>query len=344
MAGKAAKVFLGRIVDADELYVNGKQVGSTGYQYPQRRYAVPANLLKAGKNVFVVRVTNTNGKGGFVPDKPYCLFSGTDTVDLKGYWQYKVGVAFRPVGGGGFGGGISAQNQPAALYNAMVAPEINYTIKGFCWYQGESNEGQPQQYKQLLPALANDWRAKWGQGPLPFLYVQLPGFMEYSYLPSESNWAILREAELMSLSVANTGMAVAIDLGEWNDIHPDNKKDVGERLALTAMKVAYQEDIVYSGPLYESSAIEGSKVMISFTQTGSGLVTTDGEAPAEFAIAGADKKFVWAHTKIEGNRVIVWSDEVPAPKYVRYAWADNPVNPNLFNKEGLPASPFRTDQ
>jgi sialate O-acetylesterase len=342
MAGKPAKVFLGRIVDADELYINGKQVGNTTYQYPQRRYNVPSDLLKAGKNIFVVRVTNTNGKGGFVPDKPYCIFSGADTIDLKGYWEYKVGAVFPPANGGG-PGGISAQNQPAALYNAMVAPEINYTIKGFCWYQGEADTWQPKQYEKLMAALINDWRNKWQQGTLPFLFVQLPGFMEYNYLPSESNWAGLRESQLKSLAVPNTGMAVAIDLGEWNDIHPDNKKDVGERLALAALKLAYKEDLVYSGPLYESSAIEGKKIVISFTNTGSGLMTNDSEAPSSFAIAGEDKKFVWASAKIEGNKVVVWNDAVANPKYVRYAWADNPLDPNLFNKEGLPASPFRTD-
>lgn len=345
MAGKAAKVFLGRIVDADELYINGKQVGNTTYQYPQRRYPVPAGLLKAGKNIFVIRVTNSNGKGGFVSDKPYCIFSGTDTVDLKGYWQYKVGLVNRPFGGGGFGGGgINAQNQPAALYNAMVAPEIKYTIKGFCWYQGESNAGKPQEYEKLMLALMNDWRNKWNQGTLPFLYVQLPGFMDYNYLPSESGWAMLREAQLKALSAPNSAMAVAIDLGEWNDIHPDNKKDVGERMALGALKLAYGENIVYSGPLYKSATVESDKIIISFDHVGSGLITNDEEAPGDFAIAGADKKFVWAKAKIEGNKVIVWSDEIKQPMYVRYAWADNPVHPNLYNKEGLPASPFRTDQ
>ncbi|GAB3557910.1 sialate O-acetylesterase [Spirosoma fluminis] len=344
MVGKPARVFLGRIVDADELYINGKSVGKTTYQYPQRRYSVPADVLKAGKNVFVVRVTNMGGKGGFVPDKPYCLFAGADTVDLKGSWSYKVGTAFRPVAGGGFGGGIVAQNQPTALYNAMVAPEIKYAIKGFCWYQGESNAGRPEEYEQLLPALINDWRRIWKQGTLPFLYVQLPGFMDYNYQPSESNWAILREAQLKALSVPNTAMAVAIDLGEWNDIHPDNKKDVGERLALAALKTAYKEDLVYSGPLYQSSTVDGNKMVISFANTGGGLITNDGEEPGEFAIAGSDKKFVWAKTKLENGKVIVWSNEVPNPQYVRYAWADNPVNPNVYNKEGLPASPFRTDK
>lgn len=349
MVGKPAKVFLGRIVDADELYINGKQIGRTTYMYPQRRYPVPADVLKAGKNVFVVRVTNNGGKGGFVPDKPYCVFAGTDTVDLKGTWFYKVGTVYRPFAGGGFGGGspaggINAQNQPTALYNAMVAPEINYTIKGFCWYQGESNAGKPQEYTALLPALIKDWRQKWQQGNLPFLYVQLPGFMDYNYLPSESGWAVLREAQLKALSVPNTAMAVAIDLGEWNDIHPDNKKDVGERLALAALKTAYQENLVASGPLFDSSKIDGNKIILSFSNVGSGLITNDGESLSEFAIAGSDKKFVWAKAKIEGNNVVVWSDEVANPQYVRYAWADNPVNPNLYNKERLPASPFRTDQ
>jgi sialate O-acetylesterase len=345
MVGKAAKVFLGRIVDADELYINGVRVGNTTYQYPQRRYAIPANVLKAGKNIFVVRVTNNAGKGGFVPDKPYCIFAGNDTVDLKGTWQYKVGLMNRPFAGGGFGGGgINAQNQPTALYNAMVAPVINYSIKGFCWYQGESNAGKPQEYGALQTAQIHDWRNKWRQGELPFLYVQLPGFMDYNYLPSESGWAVLRQQQLNTLAVPNTAMAVAIDLGEWNDIHPDNKKDVGIRLALAARKLAYNENIVYSGPLFQSAQIDGSKIIVSFQHTGSGLITNDGEELSEFAIAGADKKFVWAKAKIEGDKIVVWSDEVKEPMYVRYAWADNPVNPNLYNKEQLPASPFTTEK
>lgn len=343
MTGKPAKVFLGRIVDADALYINGKEVGNTTYQYPQRRYIVPADLLKPGKNVFVVRVTNNFGKGGFVPDKPYYLFAGNDTVDLKGYWQYKVGEVFSPRAG--FAGGsfsFSAQNAPTALYNAMVAPLINYAIKGFLWYQGEANTSRAAEYAKLQPAMIADWRSKWKEGDIPFLYVQLPGFMDYNYLPSESQWAELRESQLKSLTVPNTGMAVAIDLGEWNDIHPDRKKAVGERLALAAEKFAYGKSIVYSGPIYQSSTIEGNKIIISFTNIGSGLISNDGESLSEFAIAGADKKYVWASAKIEGDKVVVWSDEIKDPKYARYAWADDPVNPNLFNKEGLPASPFET--
>jgi sialate O-acetylesterase len=343
-----AKVFLGRIVDADALYINGKQVGATTYQYPQRRYALPAGTLKPGKNLFVVRVTNNFGKGGFVPDKPYQLIAGNDTIDLKGYWDYKVGLVNQPLRGfGGGGGGIAAQNQPTALYNSMIAPLINYAIKGFIWYQGEANTGRAAEYVKLQSAMISDWRAKWNEPNAPFLYVQLPGFMEYNYLPSESQWAQFRESQLESLAVPNTGMAVAIDLGEWNDIHPDRKKPVGERLALAAEKIAYGENIIYSGPLYQSSQAEGNKITISFSNTGTGLITNDGEELGEFAIAGADKKFVWAKAKIvpgtasgAGDKVVVWNDAVSNPVYVRYAWADDPVNPNLYNKEGLPASPF----
>lgn len=343
MAGKPAKVFLGRIVDADVLYINGKQVGNTTYMYPQRRYNVPVDLLKPGKNMLVVKVINNSGKGGFVPDKPYCIFAGTDTIDLKGTWQYKVGEVFTPRGGQGFSGGIAAQNQPSALYNAMVAPVTTYTIKGVLWYQGESNTGRASDYTRLQPAQIADWRNKWQQGDIPFLFVQLPNFMDANYIPSESQWAELREAQLRSLSVPNTGMVVAIDLGEWNDIHPDNKKDVGERLATAALKISYGENLIHSGPIFKSSEKQGNKIIIRFDHTGSGLVTNDGEGPAEFAIAGADKKFVWAKAKIEGDTIIVWNEEIKDPVYVRYAWADNPVNPNLYNKEGLPASPFRTN-
>lgn len=341
MTGKMAKIFLGRIVDADVLYINGKQVGNTTYQYPQRRYTVPADVLKPGKNIFVIRVTNQAGKGGFVPDKPYCLFTDKDTIDLKGYWQYKVGDVFAPRPPGP--PSIAAQNQPTALYNAMVSPLIQYAVKGILWYQGESNAGRPEEYAKLLPALITDWRDKWKQPNTPFIYAQLPGFMEYNYLPSESNWAKLRESQRKALSVPNTAMTVNIDLGEWNDIHPDNKKDVGERMALAALKIAYRENIVHSGPIYKEATIEGNQITISFNHIGSGLITNDGETPREFAIAGADKKFVWANAKIDADKIIIWSDTISNPVYVRYAWADNP-DVNLYNKEGLPASPFSTEK
>lgn len=342
IANNPAKVFLGRIVDADFLYINGRLVGNTTYMYPQRRYPIPAGVLKPGKNLFVIRVINTAGKGGFVPDKPYQLIGGGDTIDLKGYWEYKVGAVFtpRPQPHGHF----SPQDQPAALYNAMLAPVTPYTIKGFLWYQGESNTSEPGEYARLQPAMIEDWRGKWGQGNLPFLFVQLPGFGDYRYLPAESETAELRAAQAKSLGQPNTAMAVAIDLGEWNDIHPDRKKEVGDRLALAAERLAYNEPVVYSGPTLRAATMKGDTAILSFDHTGGGLVTNDGDTPQEFALAGPDKKFVWAHAQIAGNTVMVWNETVQDPKYVRYAWADEPVDPNLFNKEGLPASPFSVSE
>ena len=342
MTNAPAKIFLGRIVDADFVYLNGKLIGNTTYQYPQRRYKIPNGLLKSGKNLLVIRIINYAGKGGFVPDKPYSLIANGDTIDLKGTWQYRVGSVFSPYQNSI--PGFSYEYQPTALYNAMIAPLLNYTIKGFLWYQGEGSINEVSEYGKRLTTLINDWRDKWQEGNLPFLYVQLPNFGDMQYKPVESSWAELREEQLKTLSVPNTAMAVAIDLGEWNDIHPDRKKEVGERLALAAEKLAYGENIVYSGPIYQSSTIDTNKIKITFTNVGSGLITNDGEELSEFAIAGPDKKFVWAKAKIDGDKIIVWSDDIANPMYVRYAWADNPVNPNLYNKEGLPASPFATDK
>jgi len=344
MAGKPAKLFVGRIVDADETYVNGLLVGNITYQYPPRRYIVPAGLLKAGKNVIVVRVTNTAGKGGFVPDKPYYLTTGDGKIDLRGDWRYQVGEVFPPKTSADSYNFFSAQNEPTGLYNTMVAPAVSYGIKGILWYQGEANTDKPAEYEQLLPALIADWRNKWNEGDIPFIYAQLPGFMEVDYSPRESKWAQLREAQLKTLSVPNTAMAVAIDAGEWNDIHPLDKKDVGDRMALAAEKIAYgDKTLVSSGPIYQSAKIEGSKIELTFTGIGSGLIARGGGGLNQFAIADETGKYVWANAVIRDNKVIVWSDDVQQPLYVRYAWADNPEGANLYNKEGLPASPFTTD-
>lgn len=344
MVGVPALVHLGRIVDADRFYINGQQVGSTGYQYPQRRYHLDPGVLKTGKNIFVIRVENSSGKGGFVPDKPYFIEAGDQSIDLKGDWRYKVGEVYLPaVKPGPYG--ISEQAQPTALYNAMIAPLTNYGLKGVLWYQGESNVGNAGAYKELLPALIMDWRNQFARPDLPFYYVQLPNHGDMRYQPAESDLALLREASLQTLKIPFTGMAVTIDLGEWNDIHPDNKKDVGDRLALIARHFTYGEKaLVYSGPVFQSSEIKGNQIVVSFNNVGSGLTTNDGEPLSQFEIAAEDKKFVWASAKIEGTKVVVWSDQIASPKYVRYAWADNPVNPNLYNLEKLPASPFRTDK
>jgi sialate O-acetylesterase len=340
MTGQPAMLWLGRVVDGDFTYVNGKLVGSVSYQYPPRIYDIPSDLLKAGKNVIVVRVINNSGRGGFVLDKPYHLSTAGQTIDLKGQWQYRLGATMEPLPGKTF-----IEWQPEGLYNGMIAPLLNYKIKGVIWYQGESNTAKPSEYQKLFSAVIADWRGKWNQGDFPFLYVQLANFMEVKVSPSESGWAELRDAQLKTLAVPNAAMAVTIDLGEWNDIHPLNKEDVGKRLALAAQKVAYgEEKTVYSGPIYQSMKIEGNKIVLTFTNTGGGLTAKGGGELKYFAIAGADKKFVWAKAKIEGNKVVVWDDQLTNPVAVRYAWADNPEGANLYNKEGLPASPFRTGE
>jgi len=336
---KNAKLILGRIVEADSVFINGVFVGTTSYQYPPRRYDIPPNLLKQGENSIVIRVINEKGNGGFLLDKNYDLVIGKNVINLEGEWHYKLGAKMKPLASQTF-----IRWKPMGLYNAMINPILNYSIKGVIWYQGESNASRAKEYVTLFPTLINNWREKWKQGNFPFIYVQLPNFMESRKQPSESSWALLREAQLKTLSVPNTAMAVTIDIGEWNDIHPLNKKDVGKRLALAAQKIAYGDnEVIYSSPIYQSAEIEGNKIIITFTNIGSGLVTKGNSELKEFAIAGKEKQFVWAKAKIENNKVIVWSDQITNPVAVRYAWADNPENTNLYNIEGLPASPFRSD-
>lgn len=339
IAGKPARLELGRIVDTDSVFLNGIFIGSTGYQYPPRRYEIPLNHLKEGVNTLTVKVICNIGNGGFVPDKPYKIVAENQTIDLKGEWKYKVGAKTTALEGQTF-----VRWKPGGLYNSMISPLLNYRITGVIWYQGESNAERPKEYGELFPAMINDWRKHWNQGDFPFIFVQLANFMEEKDEPSESNWALLREAQLKTLSQPNTGMAVITDIGEWNDIHPLNKKDVGKRLALAAQKVAYKDEkIVFSGPMYQSHEIKKGVIILSFSNVGGGLETKGSKTLQGFAIAGADKKFEWAEAKIMGEKVVVKSKNIAKPIYVRYAWADNPSKANLYNKEGLPASAFRTD-
>jgi sialate O-acetylesterase len=232
----------------------------------------------------------------------------------------------------------------------MIHPVIPFGIKGVIWYQGESNVEEPELYSKLFPAMIKNWRDDWKQGDFPFYYVQIASYGKYMKkkagmpdlsVPTDSNWARLREAQLKTLSLANTGMAVTIDIGDVANIHPKNKTDVGKRLALWALAKDYGCNIVYSGPLYKKYKIENDKIRIYFEHAGSGLITKDKELKG-FAVAGADKKFVWAKAEIQGDTVLVWADEIKKPTAVRYGWADW-SNCNLYNKEGLPASTFRSD-
>jgi sialate O-acetylesterase len=340
LTGKPGKLLLGRIVDSDSAFLNGQFVGYTSYQYPPRIYDIVPGILKPGKNTLVVKVINNSGRGGFIKDKPYQINISGESVDLTGTWQYHCGAVMPSLPGTTF-----FQYKPFGLYNGMIAPLLNYRINGVCWYQGESNSQKPLEYSRLLSTLISDWRQKWNQGDFSFLLVQLPNFMEPRENPTESNWALMRDVQRRTLSVKNTGMAITIDLGEWNDIHPLNKEDVGKRLALAAQNVAYNDkSVVGTGPLFQSAHTDGNQIILSFTNVGGGLISKDGKPLKYFAVAGTDKKFVWANAKIDGDNVIVWNDSVPNPVFVRYAWADNPAGVNFYNAEGLPASPFTNEE
>lgn len=331
---------LGKIDDSDISFVNGNEIGKmTGAYNSPRVYAVAPQYLKAGKNVIAIRVEDTGGGGGVAgePEELY-IIKGGDYFPLLEGWKIKIGAISKA--------GFSANQVPTILYNKMIHPLLNYRIKGAIWYQGESNAGSEEdakKYSQLFQEMIKDWRKLWGLGDFPFLYVQLANFMKAEDTPKESAWATLRESQSASLSLPKTGQAVIIDIGEADDIHPRNKLDVGYRLALAAHKMGYGEELTYSGPVYKSHEIKGNTIILDFDHKGSGLVARDKYGYLKgFAIAGSDKKFVWAKAIIQGDKVHVWSEEISKPVHVRYAWANNPDDANFYNKEGLPASPFRT--
>jgi sialate O-acetylesterase len=337
--GKILHLNLGHPEMNYSLYFNGQEICKTVWNAnPTHEYTIPVKMVKQGKNVIAVRMAVLWGGGGFNPPADQMLLTdGSTKISLAGNWKYMKDMEPKIPKINNY------QYYPTYLYNAMVNPVIPYGIKGFIWYQGEANDSMAYKYRTMFPMLITDWRIRWMQGYLPFLYVQLPNYMQIRSEPSESQWAELREAQAMTLAQPNTGMACTIDVGEANTIHPKNKQEVGRRLALVAEHLVYKRGIVASGPTFRDFKIEGNQVRIRFSETGSGLTTRDNQPLRGFAIAGSDKKFYWATARIEGNEVIVSSDKVLNPVAVRYAWADNPVC-NLINKEGLPAVPFRTDQ
>ncbi len=372
MVGRYATLYMGTLTDSDEIFVNGTFVGSTSYQYPPRKYNVPAGVLKEGKNVIAVKLTSMGGNGEFVADKHYKLVGAGHEIDLRGPWKYNTGSdmsASREIEGRL----RNLRNAGSGLYNGMIHPIRNYKVCAAIWYQGESNAGDPRYY-DYLKSLVENWRELWGF-EMPFLFVQLPNHMKKHANPSESGWAVIREAQLKAaLTIPSSSLATTYDIGEWNDIHPLDKKSLAQRLFLGARRLVLKENIQDMGPLYKSMTVKDGKAIIEFTNVGKGLAIAEpkessipesatsnlnglagksgaGQGAPEvgkgklrhFAIAGEDGVFVWADAVIKGKTVVVSSPLVPNPVAVRYAWADNPDEGNLMNKEGLLASPFRTD-
>jgi len=337
-SGKDLTLHLGHPEMNYSMYFNGEEICKTIWNSdPKQSYTIPAKLIRKGENTISLRIAMLWGGGGLnPPSEGINITDGAVKVSLAGKWRYQKDL--EP----GLPKIKNYQNYPSLLFNAMINPVIPFGIKGFLWYQGEANEAEAYNYRKLFPMLIDDWRKRWKQGNLPFLYVQLPNFKKRKPLPSESEWAELREAQTLTLSQANTGMACIIDVGEADNIHPINKQEVGRRLALNANKLVYKQNVTASGPLYKSYRKEANRIYISFANVSAGLRIKDAKEITGFSIAGNDQRFYWAKATIKGKYVVVYADQVRDPQAVRYAWADNPEC-NLINFEGLPAIPFRTD-
>lgn len=332
---------LSKIDDSDYVWINGVKVAETIQNYSKKRvYTITAKNLVEGKNTIAIKVDDTGGGGGiYGNEEDLFVKTSTQTISLAKTWKFKISSYIKSI--------KNVNHIAMMLYNKMIHPITNFPIKGTIWYQGESNANSIEdahKYSVLFADMIKQWRSEWNIGDFPFLWVQLANFMEPQGANTDSSWAHLRNAQSNTLSLPNTAEAVIIDIGEAKDIHPRNKKDVGYRLSLGARKFAYNEDIVYSSPRYKSHKIIGNTIEIEFNYTGSGLTTKDKYGYVKgFTIAGADGNFVWAKAKISENKVIVWSDKIANPKHVKYAWANNPDDANLQSKEGLPASPFKTE-
>ncbi|MCA9052224.1 MAG: hypothetical protein KDA75_00230 [Planctomycetaceae bacterium] len=350
LAGRTASLELSRIDDRDDTFLNGQRVGGMEVWTAERKYPIAAGALQAGANVIAVRVLDTGGGGGiYGPAEQMRLVVPVQegvaqevVIPLNGDWQYRASTAVGSLSPAPQRVGNNP-NVVTVLYNGMIAPLVPYGVKGAVWYQGESNAGRAMQYRTLLPTLVGDWRSRFSPDDFSFHVVQLANFMEVQKDPVQSGWAELREAQaLTAKNDPKVGLAVITDIGDAADIHPKNKQDVGKRLALQALAITYgRGGIVSAGPEFTEMKVEGGKAVLNFNHVGGGLQAKGGELKG-FAIAGADKNFVWGKAEIAGNTVVVSATEVPEPVAVRYNWANNPIG-NLFNKENLPAAPFRTD-
>lgn len=330
------------IDDDDITWVNGVEIGRTvGYNVP-RSYHIPAGTLHAGPNELTVRVADGGGGGG-INGRIALNIAREKPRLLAGTWKFRVGRVVLGIDG------QRINKIPSVLYNKMVNPILPLAIKGVIWYQGESNANNEQQamaYRMQFATLVESWRRAFTneRQPFPFLWVQLPGFGKPDAIPQlHPTWPLQRESMEAALALPKTGRAIAIDLGEADDIHPKDKDDVGARLALVAQSVAYNKHVDASGPLYRGFTVRGDTAIVSFARLGGGL-RVHGDSIGGFAIAGADKRFVWASARVVGDEVLVWNNSVHAPSAIRYAWANNPDRANLYGANGLPAAPFRSDR
>ncbi|MBS1796351.1 MAG: beta galactosidase jelly roll domain-containing protein [Acidobacteria bacterium] len=331
-----AVIELAKIDDNDVTWINGTEIGRTNQWDAPRKYTVPPGVLKEGRNLIVVKVTDTGGGGGFYGDpSDVKLTLGNSAMPLAGEWKFQVESVRPPSGENDF---------PSLLYNAMIAPLVPYAFRGVLWYQGESNADRAFQYRTAFPLLIADWRKKWGAGDFPFYFVQLATYTTPGDSNTGSPWAELREAQALTLKTPNTGMVVTTDIGNPKDIHPTNKQEVGRRLGALALNRVYGIKTVDGGPMFKALKIDGRRAILSFDDPGTGLATNAADGIIRgFETAGADGVFHEATGRIEGGTVVVESPEVAAPAAVRFGWAGDASRCNLFNKEGFPAVPFRTD-
>ncbi len=349
---KNATLLIGKIDDSDISWINETIVGQTYMQYTKlREYKIPENLLHTGKNSIVVRVEDYVGAGGiYGKESEMKITDGKSEISLAGTWKYmKEDLELPRNPQDPTSNLIGPNDYPTLLFNAMINPLIPYGIKGAIWYQGEANADNKTdavRYRELFPIMINDWRKNWSEGDFPFIFVQLANYMEPAEKPKDEPWAYLRESQTAATtSLPNVGMACIIDIGDGKDIHPRNKFDVGKRLELNALKIAYGKDVVYSGPVFKSVVYFKNKAIITFDNIGSGLIVRNkyGYINA-FAVAGENKTFQYARAEITSNNTItVYSPDGKDIVAIRYAWANNPDDVDLYNQEGLPAVPFRTD-
>lgn len=345
-AGQTLKLGLGPVDDVDTTFINGTKVGQMNRYDLNRVYTIPGGVLKPGANVISVRVLDTGGAGGFTGAAEQMFLkaaSGSgDSLSLAGDWQMRDSAPLSKLPTPPAATDANNPNIVTVLYNGMIAPLLPFAIKGAIWYQGESNADRAYQYRRLLPAMIMDWRRRFGLGEFPFYIVQLAAWQATQPSPRDNEWAELREAQAMTAkSVPHAGLAVAIDIGDANDIHPKNKAEIGRRLALCALAETYGKKVEFSGPWYRAMKAEGNAVRLSFDHVDGGLQAKGGELKG-FAVAGDDHKFVWAKAEIDGKQVVVSAPGVDKPVAVRYAWDIDPVC-NLYSQAGLPAVPFRTD-